>query len=267
RYRVITLRHLLANIPGGPDWEVSGWDSTRRTTSPEALDALLGQLATYPLLGDPGKTDYVYANTNFDILGDVVAHVTGRSFEDYVQSEILDPLGMTHSSFLLAKIDPANLSAVHWMDDSGKVVTNLVPPEYDQVHTPSAGLLSDVDEMSLWMLVNLQRGELDGHRILSPTSYDAMWTAQTPADWGIGGIFQEWGLGWELATVGGHRFAWWGGLMMGGTSAMVLAPDDGVGVFVIANASPSASYDTPWYAVDLAPVLIYELLGISAPAE
>lgn len=75
-------------------------------------------------------------------------------------------------------------------------------------------------------------------------------------------MFQRWGLGWELAELDGHPFAWWGGLKVGGTSTMILAPEDGLGVVVVANASPSQSYDTPWYAVDLATALTSELLGI-----
>ena len=267
RYKDITIRHLLADISGMPDWEESEWDYARRTTSPEALDQVIGALATYKLTGDPGKAEYLYSNAGFDILGDVVAKVSGQPFEKYVHERFFDPLGMTSSSFLLAEIDPSTLTKLHWQDKAGKVVVSPEMPDYDQVHTPSGGLLSNVKDMSRWMLVNLSRGELDGRHILKAASYGDMWTPQTDADWGIGGMFQKWGLGWELAELGGHPFAWWGGLMFGGTSTMILAPRDGLGVIVIANASPSESYDTPWYAVDLATALTHELLGIETNAQ
>ncbi len=239
RYKDITIRHLLADISGMPDWKESDWDYTRRTTSSEALHEAIGALATYELTGDPGKAEYLYSNAGFDILGDVVAKVTGQSFEEVMHKQFFDPLGMASSSFLLADADPAAITKFHWKDETGKVVAGAEFLEYDQVHTPCGGLLSNIEDMSRWMLVNLNKGELDGHRILDPASYDAMWTPQTDADWGIGGMFQKWGLGWELAEIDGHPFAWWGGLMAGGTSTMILAPEDGLGVVVVANASPS----------------------------
>ena len=65
------------------------------------------------MLFRPGK-DWAYSSTGFDILGDVVAKVSGQTFEDYLQDHVLTPLGIEDSSYLLSDVDPAAVgSATH----------------------------------------------------------------------------------------------------------------------------------------------------------
>src|SRR4029079_12765143 len=46
---------------------------------------------------------------------------------------------------------------------------------YNRAHTPSSNLHSNIDDMARWVMVNLNRGELDQQRILSSSSYATMW--------------------------------------------------------------------------------------------
>ncbi|MEZ4768827.1 MAG: serine hydrolase [Caldilineales bacterium] len=261
RYTAITIRHLLADISGMPDWDESGWDYSRRATSAEALHEAIRSLATYELTGDPGEAAYLYSNAGFDILGDAVARVAGQPFEEYVQEQFLDPLGMTSSSFLMSDVDPVALTTLHWKDDAGNVVAGEEFVDYDQVHTPSGGLISNVQDMSQWMLFNLNRGELDGQRLLSPASYDAMWIGETDADWGIGGMFQDWGMGMGAGRAGRPSFRLVGWPDGRRHQYHDLAPDDSHGCGRGDQCQPGASYDTPWYAVDLATELTHERLA------
>ena len=69
-----------------------------KTTSAASVDG--------SLLFPPGE-GWSYSNSGFDTLGDVIAKVSGQSFEEYVQEHILTPLGMKDSTFLLSDVDPA----------------------------------------------------------------------------------------------------------------------------------------------------------------
>lgn len=49
----------------------------------------------------------------FEVLGDLVAKVSGMSFEDYVEASILKPVGMKSSTLLYKNADPAKMAAGH----------------------------------------------------------------------------------------------------------------------------------------------------------
>ena len=46
---------------------------------------------------------------------------------------------------------------------------------YNRPHTPSSDLHSNIVDMARWAMANVNRGELDGHRILKASTYDVMW--------------------------------------------------------------------------------------------
>lgn len=83
------------------------------------------------------------------------------------------------------------------------------------------------------MLVNLNRGELGGHRILRPESYDLLWqpTTDTSSDG------RQVGLSWFLGEFEGHRTVGHGGADTGFRSYILLLPDDEVGVVLASNWS------------------------------
>jgi CubicO group peptidase (beta-lactamase class C family) len=170
----ITIRQLLTHTSGLPD--VIDYEWGHPQTDDGALERYVRSLADRPLLWDPGSR-YSYSNIGFEILGDVIAKVSGMPFETYVAREILDPLRMTSSSLLLTRVDPAQLASGYTRasrsDDAPNVAIVAYP--YNRVHGPSSNLMSSVMDMSRWAMANLRHGELDGTRILSATSYNVLW--------------------------------------------------------------------------------------------
>ena len=172
------------------------------------------------------------------MLGDVIAKVSGMSFESYVQRNILAPLGMKHSTLLVREANPKRLVAAHIRDKDGRVVVSPVFP-YNRPHAPSSTLYSSIDDMNRWALANLNRGELDGKRILKRSTYDVMWKPSAdvgqisplvPSDMKIG-------LSWFLREEKGHRFVSHGGGDVGFHSFLLLAPDDSISVVAMSNFS------------------------------
>lgn len=226
RYRSITIRQMLNHTAGMVDVEDYEWDSPQY--DPGAAERFVRAMASDGMLWAPGE-GWRYSNKAFDALGDVIAKVSGMSFEEYVKSRILDPLGMAESSFVHPDIDETLRTTGHVGMPAR--ISEVYP--YNRRHAPSSTLNSSVAEMTNWMLVNLNRGSLRGTRILQPESYELLWEPTTD---GIRGAPQL-GLSWFVGEIQGHRTVSHGGGDTGFRSYILLMPDDGLGVVIASNWS------------------------------
>lgn len=108
----ITIRHLLSHSEGFP--EDNPWGD-RQLARPDALMSDWMR-AGIPFSTTPG-TAYEYSNYGFAILGQIVARVSGRSYTEYVETNLLRPLGMTSSYFDVASVPPARIAkGYRWLD-------------------------------------------------------------------------------------------------------------------------------------------------------
>jgi CubicO group peptidase (beta-lactamase class C family) len=252
RFATITVRQMLSHISGMPDVENYNWDKPQYDDA--ALERYVRGLNNLSLLGAPGEK-FRYSNIAFEVLGDVIAKVSGMSFESYVQRNILAPLGMKQSTLLVRETDPKRLVAPHVRDKDGKIVVSKVFP-YNRPHAASSTLYSSIDDMNHWARANLNRGELNGKRILKTSSYDAMWkpyadvgeiSPLVPSDMKIG-------LSWFLREENGHRLVNHGGGDLGFHSFLLLAPDDSISVVAMSNYSSNTGihvYDIAVAAIDI----------------
>lgn len=229
QYKEITIRHLLSHQSGLPF--SSGAGSSADYTSPEydegSLERHVRNLTGIYLNSAPGE-QMQYSDLGFEILGDVIAKVSGQSFEDYTQEHIFAPLGMQHTSFMVKDIPPELLAGPH---DHGQPL-NFFP--YSRQYAPSSTLLSNVTDMSRYALAQLNLGQLGETRILPATAYEEMWTPQI--DSSLGGEWEkEAGLGWFLGEQKGHRLVGHGGDDWGFSCGFIMAPDDGLAVILMGN--------------------------------
>ena len=168
----VTIRRLLSHTAGMPDpinWLAEYQDKNLRNDK-AALDDYVRSLSDKSLTFRPGK-EWAYSNTGFDILGDVVAQVSGQAFEDYLQANVLTPLGMENSSYLLSDLDPARLVAPHMPAENGNAKTIDFYP-YTRAHAPSGAFYSSANDMARFAIANMNRGELNGTRVLPASAYD-----------------------------------------------------------------------------------------------
>src|SRR5262249_454321 len=140
-------------------------------------------------IAEPGAK-MQYSNMAFEVLGDVIAKVSGISFEDYVKRNILEPLGRKSSTLLGKQADPARLTSPQSQIATYQVEDSRLS-HYNRMHSPRSALYWSVVEMSRWAIANLNRGELDGKHILKPSTYELMWK---PA----GEQFPQIGISWFL---------------------------------------------------------------------
>ena len=224
RYASITVRQMLSHISGMPDVEDYEWDKPQYDEG--ALERYVKSLGNEKLIAAPG-TKFQYSNMAFEVLGDVIAKVSGESFEDYVKHNILDPLKMQTSTLLVKKADPQLLTRPHVLGGSYDVEVSKVFP-YNRMHSPSSTLYSSVLDMSRWAMANLNRGELDGKRILKASTYDLMWK---PA----GEQFQQIGISWFLRKFKEYPTVTHSGGDTGFVSNLVLIPEKSIAVVMMSN--------------------------------
>jgi CubicO group peptidase (beta-lactamase class C family) len=170
----ITIRQLLTHTSGithPDDW---GWD--RPEFDDGALERHVRSLTGRTLLEiPPGKTSY--SDDGYNVLGALIAHVSGMSYEAYLRRHLFEPLGM-HSTTTMAprEADPALLATGHEPEAGGGVRRSVYP--YNRTHVPCGCIASNVLEMTRYATAHLGRGTLEGARILAPQSYDTMWAVQ-----------------------------------------------------------------------------------------
>jgi CubicO group peptidase (beta-lactamase class C family) len=230
RYATLTIRQFLTHSSGMPDVEDYHWEEPEYDEG--ALERFVRSLSDQELLFEPGE-QFTYSNMAFEILGDLIAKVSGQSFADYVKEHILLPLDMNDSSILIRDVDPALLANGHVQEEGGEVrVTEHYA--YNRRHRPSSCLYSNVVDMSRWAIANMNRGELEGRRILDESSYELLWAPAVEVgvrDYRLVHV----GLSWFLSDYAGYQTVFHGGGDIGYRTHFVMVPDAGVAVIVLSN--------------------------------
>lgn len=222
--RGVTIRRMLNHTSGMPD--VADYEWERPESDEGAAERYVRSLGDRQLLFEPGKK-FRYSNMAFDVLGDVIAKISGMSFERYVEAQILEPLRMHDSSFLYPATEPTLRTSGHvWA--GAPVVSDVYP--YNRRHAPSSTLNSSVVEMTHWAIANLNRGHFRDRHILRPESYDLLWGATAAAGDAI-----DVGLSWFVGEYRGERMIWHDGGDTGFTSTLALLPDSDRAVILASN--------------------------------
>ncbi|MEM9829639.1 MAG: serine hydrolase domain-containing protein [Bacteroidota bacterium] len=233
----ITVEHLL-NHTGG--WSKRSFgdplfiplriaDAMDVEGTPD-LDTIIKFILSKNLPYRPG-TRYDYSNFGYCLLGRVIEAKTGKSYEDYVRSEILAPLGIINMH--LAKNRPEDrlehevsyydLSVNNVRPDmygSGELVSNAYSFNIEALGAAGGWLATTADLMKFLVAVD---GFKDSPDILTNESLLSM-------------IETKWGrpYGWRSARIGG---TWWRTGTLAGTSALIKRHQDGTSWVVLANST------------------------------
>jgi D-alanyl-D-alanine carboxypeptidase len=185
----ITIRRLLSHRAGliteGP---FSYWDTLEFPTMADVLD----RLAESEVVIEPDSASK-YSNLAFALLGEVVARISGRPYEEYVRAEIFEPLGMTSSTFAP---DGALRGQMATGYDPHPFEDEPVPAGHTSTRgiTAAAGLYTTVHDLARWIALQFRTdaAERSGAQILSgrtieemhrPQDIDPTWTAARCLGW------------------------------------------------------------------------------------
>ncbi len=170
---VATISHLATHTSG---LEYEFWNPVvprymEVTGHPSILSGLKPAL-NYPLATDPG-TRWGYGPST-DWLGRVVEAVDGRGIDDYCRQEIFDPLGMSDTAFEPDGLE-ARLSDVSIRGEDGKFgPMELAPPSQPEFYGMGHALYSTAPDYMRFLRMVLNKGQLDGRRVLSEQAVSTM---------------------------------------------------------------------------------------------
>ena len=237
----ITVRNLMTHTPGLEDGAL-GYLMARNADGLIPLDKALG--LHIPTRVKPAISDFndgttaSYSNWGAALAGLIVANVSGMPFDDYIDKNILQPLGMKSSTFrepLPAELAPH--MSVGYSFERGVFKGH----DFEFVHSfgPAGCMSATATDMANFMIAHLQNGEFNGQRILKEETAKLMHSRQFSPSPHVAGS----GLGFYEEYVNGHRLIGHGGDLLFFHTNLMLIPDANVGIFVSYNTAGSLPID------------------------
>ena len=182
--RSVTIKDLLTHTSGyiypgmfgkAP---IDDFYSAEAVVTAATMDEFIERLARVPLSHQPGER-FTYG-VSIDVLGAVVAKVSGQSFDAYVAEHITGPLKMVDTAFDVPAAKRARLAKIYTTGKDGALalvpLDQLVMTSLDKgrMHWGGAGLFSTVGDYARFGQMLLNGGELDGARLLGRKSVELM---------------------------------------------------------------------------------------------
>lgn len=166
----------------------SGFQPGTNSIKGETYHAFISRVAGTKLQYKP-RTDVVYSDLNFILLGDIVQRVSGMSLHEFTHAHIYSPLGMDHTGYFVSEENKSFCAPTL----AGRVCVPHDPTAFNYYpnNLGHAGLFSTGEDMGKFARMYLNNGVLDGVRILKTETVLKMTTL--PKD-------QLRGLGWDLLS-------------------------------------------------------------------
>jgi CubicO group peptidase (beta-lactamase class C family) len=224
----ITIRQLLNQNSGLP--ESTSYEALARpATETETLEERVRRLSATQL-GTPVGSNFAYTDANYDVLGLIVQTVSGQPYTEYVQQHILIPLAMNHSETTRPTALPSELATGYrsWFG---------FPVPFTQwfAHAmlPSGDLISSAEEMTHYLIAQLNDGNYKDTAILSPQGI-AMLHQPAVRE---GDSEKFYGMGWEVRPMNDLTVVRHGGTSANYYSDVVLDPAERWGIVILLNVN------------------------------
>ena len=239
------IRDLLSHRSGMREGagDLMGWPDSADFTTEEIIHNL-----RYLKQTSPFRTKYDYDNLLYIVAGEVVARISGQSWEEFVESRIMKPLGMSGSAASFKRItDRTNIIDAHVPVD-GKL--QVVPKQEAKKHNSVGGIYSNVNDMARWVMMQLNGGEYidvcgTPGKIFSGRTHREMWTPHTVKPVSRGGPYRTnfafYGLGWNLNDINGHLQVYHTGGHLGIVTQVTMLPELKLGIIVFTNQEEGAA--------------------------
>jgi CubicO group peptidase (beta-lactamase class C family) len=198
------------------------------------------------------RTTYAYSNLMFVTAGQVVAAVSGESWDDYLRKKIFLPLGMNNTN----TSTNAYRDGGNWAWPHSKVEEKLQPIPFENLDNagPAGSINSSVADMSKWVLLQLNHGKMPGseERVFSEKSSREMWAQQMIVPTGeappelklLQRHFSGYGLGWGLRDYKGRKLVGHSGGVAGYVTRVMLVPEENLGVVILTNAEEDNAFES-----------------------
>lgn len=198
---------------------------------------------------------YAYDNVLYVAAGEVIARVSGMSWDEFLKRRIFDPLGMSATRTSVKALRESSDIAFPHAKDEGRL-TPLPLADSDNWGA-AAGVITNLEDFSRWVRLHLGGGELEGRRLFSQAQQREMWTPVTyvpsrPGEGALGQVapqFSAYALGWNVSDYRGRRIIHHSGGLAGMVTRTVLVPELQLGVAVFTNQETGQAFNAVIYTV------------------
>jgi CubicO group peptidase (beta-lactamase class C family)/D-alanyl-D-alanine dipeptidase len=215
----ITLRQLMSHQSGLVRESPVGhyFDDTG-----PSLAETVNSLNDTELVYKPGSRTK-YSNAGISVAGFVVERLVGKPFNDHMRDALFDPLEMPTSGFLRTPSIEHQLAA-GWMRSHH--AARFVAPDFALGTLPAGNLYASMNELSHFLIAMLGGGQFRGKTVIEPAVLKTiLQPIRAPGD-----KSHQFGIGFALGEIDGHRTFQHGGAVYGYSTQLVGLPDDGIGV-------------------------------------
>lgn len=178
-------------------------------------------------LADAPGSRYEYSNEGVALAGLLVQRISGMSFEDFCESRIFTPLGMTDTGWRLAGLDSSRIALPYYYSsgEGGFVSFGL----YGYPDIPNGALRTTAAQLAKFLLMFMGGGVYNGTRLLESSTVDEMLAPQIPD------LDPTQGLIWYASRFGNREFVGHNGSDDGASANMFYEPASGTGIIVLTN--------------------------------
>jgi CubicO group peptidase (beta-lactamase class C family) len=187
-----TMREIMSHTAGfgyglGDKHPVDKLYREKHVLGAKGLQQMIDRTAEIPLMFQPG-TNWSYSNA-VDIQGYIIEKLSGQTLGQFMDQHIFQPLKMTDTGFFVKPGRESRLAAVYVENkDTGKIeeakaLFGEQMPDYTKpplMESGGGGLVSTTTDYARFCQMILNKGVLDGVRILSPASVELMDTNVVP---------------------------------------------------------------------------------------
>ena len=191
------------------------------------------------------RSRFDYDNNMYVIAGEIVARVSGTSWDAFVENRLFLPLGMTSSAGAYDRLrDKVNVIDGH-APVEGKV--QAIGRDELRLGHAAGGIYSSIADLSKWVSMLLAHGKSStGMQLCSEAVLNEMWSPQTIIPVRSAGTynshFSAYGLGFFISDVRGYKQLSHTGGLEGMVTQVTMIPEMGVGIIVLTNQQEGSAF-------------------------
>ena len=242
--RNITVRDLLVHRSG---LGLGAGDLLWWPASTYTRKQIMHRLRDIPL-STSFRSGYAYDNVLYLVAGEVIEAVSGLTWEDFIASRILTPLGMTQTTTRHSDAATSgNVATTHAIVDG---TLQRIKPLTSNNTNPAGGINTTADDIAKWLVTQLDSGRTGTTRLWSQRGQRQLWTGVTPMPIGSpSGLFAQiqpqfrlYALGFDVQDYRGMKIATHTGGLPGYVSEVTFVPSLKLGIAVFTNQESGGAF-------------------------
>jgi CubicO group peptidase (beta-lactamase class C family) len=197
---------------------------------------------------EPMRETFLYNNLMFSAVGYIIELKSGKTWEQFVKERIFTPLEMSSTTYTISEMLKREDHGVPFREKRDSFELYKIPYYEDtEGVAPAGAIISNIDELSHWLIALMNDGKYGGKQVLPPnvlkaTLQPAIGLPNTAGEalgyWEL--LNPDYGMGRQTASYRGRLITYHGGDLPGFHSQVSFLPNDKIGVIVFVISDHSA---------------------------